>query len=76
MRKNERRNGRSLANLKIEKAAVDGERRTVDADLGPVRYLATLLGNDNETVLKWSILVSALLLAPAALLLASARRKG
>jgi hypothetical protein len=34
-----------------------------------VRCLATLLGNDNETVLKWSILVIALLLAPAAVLL-------
>jgi hypothetical protein len=28
----------------------EGERRTVEADLGPVRYLATLLGANNETV--------------------------
>jgi hypothetical protein len=34
----------ALADLTIEKAAVEGERRTVEADLGPVRYLATLLG--------------------------------
>ena len=59
----------ALADLKIEKAAVVGERRTVEADLGPVRYLATLIGADNETVLRWFILVVALLLDPAAVLL-------
>jgi hypothetical protein len=48
---------------------VDGQRRTVEADLGPVRYLASLLGADNETVLRWFILVVALLLDPAAVLL-------
>ena len=55
---------------------MDGQRRTVEADLGPVRYLAGLLGGDNETVLRWFILVVALLLDPAAvlLLLAATRR--
>jgi hypothetical protein len=54
-----------------------GERRKVEMDLGPVRYLATLLGADSETVLRWSILVVALLLDPAAALLlsVSARRE-
>jgi len=33
----------ALADLKIEKAAVEGERRVVEADLGPVRYPATLM---------------------------------
>jgi hypothetical protein len=42
---------KALADLKIEKAVVEGQRRTVEADLGPVRYLATLIGADNETVL-------------------------
>ncbi len=60
---------KALAELKVEKAAVEGERRTVEADLGPVRYLATLIGADNETVLRWFILVVALLLDPAAVLL-------
>jgi hypothetical protein len=32
-----------LADLKIEKAAADGERRTLEADLGPVKYLAILI---------------------------------
>ena len=56
-------------NLKIEKAAVEGERRTVEADLGPVRYLATLIGAGDQDVLRWFILVVALLLDPAAVLL-------
>ena len=55
---------KALADLKIEKAAVEGE-----ADLDPVRYLATLIGADNETVLRWFILVVAVLLDPAAVLL-------
>ena len=58
-----------LADLKIETAAVEGERRIIAADLGPVRYLATLIGAGNETVLRWFILVVALLLEPAAVLL-------
>jgi hypothetical protein len=60
---------KALADLKIEKAAVEGERRTVEADLGPLRYLATLLGQADEVVLRWFILVVALLLDPAVVLL-------
>jgi hypothetical protein len=63
---------KARADLKIEKAVVDGQRRTVEADLGPVRYLATLIGADNETVLRWFILVVALLLDPAVVLCVSA----
>jgi len=68
---------KALADLKIEKAAVEGERRTVKADLGPVRYLAALLGQADEVALRWFILVVALLLDPAAvLLLLAATRAG
>jgi hypothetical protein len=65
-----------LAELKVQKAAVDGERKAVEADLGPVRYLATLIGSTNEQTMRWFILVVALLLDPAAvlLLLAASRR--
>jgi hypothetical protein len=47
-----------------------------EADLGPVRYLATLLGAGDQDVLRWFILVVAVLLDPAAvlLLLAATRR--
>jgi hypothetical protein len=65
-----------LADLKIEKATVEGVRRTVEADLGPVKYLATLIGATDQDVLRWFILAVALLLDPAAvlLLLASTRQ--
>jgi hypothetical protein len=68
---------KALADLKVEKAAVEGERRKVEADLGTVRYLATLLGTADEVVLRWFILVVALLLDPAAvpLLLAATRTR-
>ena len=68
---------KALADLKIEKAAVEGERRKVEADLGPVRYLATLLGADSESALRVFILAISLLLDPAAvLLLLAATRAG
>jgi hypothetical protein len=60
---------RALAGLQVEKATIEGERRVVDADLGPVRYLATLIGAGDQDVLRWFILVVALLLDPAAVLL-------
>ncbi len=67
---------RTLASIRVEKAKIEGERRTVEADLGPVRYLATLLGAGDQDVLRWFTLVVALLLDPAAvlLLLAATRR--
>jgi hypothetical protein len=67
---------KTLAELKIEKARVDGDKRVAEADLGPVRYLATLLGAGDQDVLRWFILVVSLLLDPAAvlLLLAATRR--
>jgi hypothetical protein len=69
---------RTLAAFQVERAKADGERQMVEADLGPVRYLATLLGAGDQEVLRWFILVVAMLLDPAAVLLllaaASARR--
>jgi hypothetical protein len=60
---------KTLAELQVQKASFDGERRMVGADLGPVRYLATLLGTGAQDVLRYFILVVALLLDPAAVLL-------
>ena len=56
---------------------MEGERRKVEADLGPVRYLATLLGANDEDVLRYFILVVSLLLDPAAvqLRLGATRRR-
>jgi hypothetical protein len=64
-----------LAILKVERAAIDGERKALEADLGPVRYLATLLGSTDEQTMRWFILVVALLLDPAAVLLLLAATK-
>jgi hypothetical protein len=58
----------ALADLRIEKVKVDGERKAVEADLGPVRYLATLFGSTEQTM-RYFILIVALLLDPAAVLL-------
>jgi hypothetical protein len=51
-------------------------RKVAEADLGPVRYLATLLGAGDQDVLRWFVLVVSSLLDPAAvlLLLAATRR--
>jgi hypothetical protein len=70
------RQGKMLADLQVEKASVEGQRKVAEADLGPVRYLATLLGAGDQDVLRWFILVVAILLDPAAvlLLLAATRR--
>ena len=54
--------------MKVEKAKFDGDKKVVEADLGPVRYLASLLGADDETVLRWFVLLVALLLDPSAVL--------
>jgi hypothetical protein len=60
---------KALAALQIEKAGIEGQRKVAEADLGPVRYLATLLGAKDDDVLRYFILVIALLLDPAAVLL-------
>jgi len=74
----ESRKPRTLADLTVEKAGIDGQRKVAEANLGPVRYLATLIGAGDQDVLRWFILVVALLLDPAAvplLLAASSARR-
>jgi len=65
-----------LADLHVEKASVEGQQKVAESDLGPVRYLAKMIGSDEQDVLGWFILVIAVLLDPAAvlLLLAATRR--
>jgi len=50
-------------------AHIEWHRPDAAAYLGPVRCLATLLGQADEAVLRWFILVVALLLDLAAVLL-------
>jgi hypothetical protein len=58
-----------LAQLEVKQASVTSERKQADADLGQVRYLATLIGSTDEATMRWFILAVALLLDPAAVLL-------
>jgi hypothetical protein len=37
------RDAEKLAKLSVEKAAIDDQRKVAEADLGSVRYLATLI---------------------------------
>ena len=48
---------------------MEGERRVFEADLDPVKYLATLLGAAAEVVFQWFILAVALLLDRPAVIL-------
>jgi hypothetical protein len=47
-------------------------RKTAEADLGAVRYLAKPAGMPGDEMLRWFILLAALLLDPAAVLLVAA----
>jgi hypothetical protein len=67
---------KALAGLQVQKASIEGDRKVAEADLGPVRYLATLLGAGDQDVLQWFILIVALLLDPAAVLLLLAASSG
>jgi hypothetical protein len=60
---------RILAELKTERAAVDGQRKVVEAELGPVRFMAALIGVDSELAMRYFILAVSCLLDPAAVLL-------
>jgi hypothetical protein len=61
--------GEALAKLQVEAAAVEGQKAVNAADLGPVLYLAEVLHVPAADMLRWFILLIALLLDPAAVLL-------
>ena len=73
------REARTLASLQIEKAKIDAERRRAEADVGPVQYLAELIGTpatDFERPVRLLTLVLVGVLDPmaVALLLAAGTR--
>jgi hypothetical protein len=51
------REGKTLAGLQVERAEIEGERKTVEANLGPVKCLATLLGAGGPGCAPYVILV-------------------
>ena len=63
------RQGKALADLQVERANIEGECLKVEADPGPVRYLATLIAAGERDQLRYFTLIVALLVDPAAVLL-------
>jgi hypothetical protein len=66
------REGQALASLQIEKARIDAQRRRAEADVGPVRYLAELMGipaTDLERPVRLLTLALVAVLDPMAVLL-------
>jgi len=78
------RESQALANLQIEKAKIDAQRRRAEAEVGPIRYLAELIGipaTDLERAVRLLTLALVAVLDPmaVALLLAAgvhAKRAG
>ena len=73
------RQGKVLADLKAERAALGTKGRQIAIEDAPIRYVAELLGaNDNgERAIRWLILMKVLCCDPLAIALtaaASARR--
>jgi hypothetical protein len=68
----------TLVGLQSQRAALIGERVRVEASAGPIQYLATLVGAEPETAVRWLILLMVLCCDPAAIALTvaatSARR--
>ena len=68
---------KQLVTLKADQAQVQADSRRVEADIGPLRYAATLIGLDSEQALRLLILLMVLCCDPMAIVLviaASARR--
>jgi hypothetical protein len=66
------REAQALAGLQIEKARIDAQRRRAEADVGPVRYLAELMGipaTDLERPVRLLTLALVVVLDPMAVLL-------
>jgi hypothetical protein len=66
------REAHALANLQIGKARIDAQRRRAEADVGPVRYLAELIGmpsTDLERPVRMLTLALVMVLDPMAVVL-------
>jgi hypothetical protein len=59
----------TLIEMQGRRAALTAERTRVEAALGPVQYLAVMIGTDAETAVRWLILLMVLCCDPAAIAL-------
>jgi hypothetical protein len=68
----------TLIETQTQRATLTAERERVEAAMGPVQYLARMVGTDAETAVRWLILLMVLCCDPAAIALtiavAGARR--
>jgi hypothetical protein len=58
-----------LIEMQTQRAALTAETARVEAVAGPVQYLATMVGMDAETAVRWLILLMVLCCDPAAIAL-------
>ena len=58
-----------LIETRAQRAALAAEATRVEAAAGPVQYLATIVGTDSETAVRWLILLMVLCCDPAAIAL-------
>jgi low affinity Fe/Cu permease len=69
---NRQTEAQTLASLQVRKAAIDGERKRLEAEVGPVRYLAQFIGGDDADLdrsVRLLVLVLAAVFDPLAVLL-------
>jgi hypothetical protein len=59
----------TLIEMQAQRAALTAERERIEAAMGPVQYLAVLVGTDAETAVRWLILLMVLCCDPAAIAL-------
>jgi hypothetical protein len=59
----------TLIETQAERAALTAERTRVEAAMGPVQYLAVMIGTDAETAVRWLILLMVFCCDPAAIAL-------
>lgn len=59
----------TLIEFQTERAALTAETARVEAATGPIQYIATMLGTDSETAVRWMILLMVFCCDPAAIAL-------
>jgi hypothetical protein len=59
----------TLNGTQAQRSALTAERERVEAAMGPVQYLALMVGTDSETAVRWLILLMVLCCDPAAIAL-------
>jgi hypothetical protein len=59
----------ALIGIETQRATLTAERERVEAAMGPIQYVAGMVGTDTETAVRWLILLMVLCCDPAAIAL-------